>query len=90
MHELYFQRSSTQTMTRTDYLFAIDNIEVLKDKSSIKRFETVFRKRPKPATMTEDESDEFLSRVNSDFDDDDSVDTDSKPSPYRTHVQLSL
>lgn len=78
MHELYFQRSSTQNMSRTDYLFAIDNIEVVNDKPSSKRFETVFRKKPKPVTMTEDESDEFLSRVNSDFDDEDSVDTDSK------------
>lgn len=67
MNEINFQRSSQNG--RVDYLFAIDDIEVVNEEAKIKKFETIFRKKPKRSDLTEDESDEFLSRVNSDFDD---------------------
>lgn len=78
MHEIFFQRSYSQS-GRYEYLFSIDDVEIVNEFTTLKRFEIVFKKKPRPTTMTEDESDEFLSRVNSDFDDDnESVDTDGK------------
>ena len=84
MNEINFQRSSSQN-GRIDYLFAIDDIEVVNEQASIEKFETVFRKKPRITNMTEDESDEFLSRLNSDFDDDydSSVDSDSGTSLFK-------
>lgn len=80
MSELNFQRLSNQT-GRIDYLFAIDNIELVNEQPSIKKFETVFRKKIKASGFTEDESDEFLSRANSEFDDEESLDTDNMSVP---------
>ena len=77
MNEINFQRSSLNG--RIDYLFAIDDIEVVNEEAKLKNFDTIFRRKPKRTDMTEDESDEFLSRLNSDFDDEmDSFDTESK------------
>jgi hypothetical protein len=79
MSELNFQRSSNLT-GRIDYLFAIDNIELVNEQPHIKKFETIFRKKMKASGLTEDESDEFLSRVNSDFDEEE-LDTDNMSVP---------
>ena len=77
-------------MKRTEYLFSIDDIELVNEFATMKKFEIVFRKKPKPTTMTEDESDEFLSKLNSDFGDDESVDTDglNQPSSYKNYSNI--
>jgi len=76
MNEINFQRSSQSG--RVDYLFAIDDIEMVNEEAKMKKFETIFRKKLKRSGLTEDESDEFLSRVNSDFDEEaDSIELDS-------------
>ena len=67
-HEIFFQRLNTQN-GRYSYLFNIDNIEVVNEQTKTKRFELVMRKKPKSKAVTEDESDEFLSRINSEYED---------------------
>jgi len=69
MHEIFYQHSGNQ-MGKLEHLFSIDDVRLINDSCADERFESVFRKKPKPSTLTEDESDEFLSRANSDLKDD--------------------
>ena len=68
LHEVFFQRLNTQN-GRYSYLFNIDDIEVANEQAKSKRFELVLRKKQKSRAITEDESDEFLSRINSEYED---------------------
>jgi uncharacterized protein YukE len=79
LHDIYLQQINNLE-GKSEYLFRVENINVVNSTKSLDRFEFVFRKKPKVANTTEDESDEFLSRINSEVEEElDPVENDGLP-----------
>ena len=52
-------------MKINSFLIQIEDINLDNRANTIERFKKIFRKKPKGSNMTENESDEFLSKINS-------------------------
>ena len=62
------------------FLILIEDINLVNRSNTNERFEKIFRKKPKPTNMTEDESDEFLSKMNSEIEEElDPLENDGLP-----------